>query len=89
MTEPRLHEVTCASPGGMHRMAYWEWGDPGQSQVLLCVHGLTRTGRDFDTLARRLEHRYRVVCPDLVGRGDRACRAKPENRPHTRDTAGA
>ena len=69
MLEPRLDAVTCASPAGLHRMAYWEWGDPGNDRVLLCVHGLTRTGRDFDTLARRLAHDYRVVCPDVVGRG--------------------
>lgn len=67
--EPRLEFVTCASPAGLHRMAYWEWGDPANDQVLVCVHGLTRSGRDFDTLARRLAGRYRVVCPDVVGRG--------------------
>ena len=50
-------------------MAYWEWGDPANDQVLVCVHGLTRTGRDFDALAQRLAGRYRVVCPDVVGRG--------------------
>ncbi|OZI19290.1 alpha/beta hydrolase [Bordetella genomosp. 9] len=69
MQTPRLDFVTCASPAGMHRMAYWEWGDPGNDKVLVCVHGLTRTGRDFDTLARRLSAEYRVVCPDVVGRG--------------------
>lgn len=67
--EPRLQYVMCASPGGLHRMAYWEWGDPGNDRVLLCVHGLTRTGRDFDPLAARLADTYRVVCPDIVGRG--------------------
>lgn len=67
--EPRLEFVTCASPAGLHRMAYWEWGDPANDQVLVCVHGLTRSGRDFDTLARRLAGRYRVVCPDVAGRG--------------------
>lgn len=67
--EPRLDYVMCASPAGTHRMAYWEWGDPHNDRVLLCVHGLTRTGRDFDDLARRLAKHYRVVCPDVVGRG--------------------
>ncbi|EWM41283.1 alpha/beta hydrolase family protein [Bordetella holmesii 35009] len=52
-------------------MAYWEWGDPANARVLLCVHGLTRNGRDFDHLARRLAPHYRVVCPDVVGRGSR------------------
>ena len=50
-------------------MAYWEWGDPTNPRVLLCVHGLTRQGRDFDTLAAALSSHYRVVCPDVVGRG--------------------
>lgn len=67
--EPRLDYVMCASPAGTHRMAYWEWGDPENDRVLLCVHGLTRTGRDFDDLARQLAKHYRVVCPDVVGRG--------------------
>lgn len=67
--EPRLDYVMCASPLGTHRMAYWEWGDPDNDRVLLCVHGLTRTGRDFDRMAARLARHYRVVCPDVVGRG--------------------
>ena len=51
-------------------MAYWDWGDPGAERVLVCAHGLTRQGRDFDTLARALQGDYRVVCPDVVGRGE-------------------
>ena len=70
MEQPRLLHVLCASPAGLHRVAYWEWGDPDNDRVLLCVHGLTRTGRDFDLLARRLAGEYRVVCPDIVGRGE-------------------
>ncbi|MFT0849938.1 alpha/beta hydrolase [Achromobacter sp. F4_2707] len=69
VVEPRLNYVMCASPAGMHRMAYWEWGDPHNDKVLLCVHGLTRSGRDFDVLAARMAKEYRVVCPDVVGRG--------------------
>lgn len=69
MPEPRLEYVMCTSPAGTHRMAYWEWGDPGNDRVLLCVHGLTRTGRDFDEVAKNLCGDYRVVCPDVVGRG--------------------
>lgn len=69
MPEPRLDYVMCASSSGTHRMAYWEWGDPENDNVLLCVHGLTRSGRDFDELANRLLTQYRVVCPDVVGRG--------------------
>lgn len=50
-------------------MAYTEWGAPENPDVVLCVHGLTRNGRDFDTLAAQLAARHRVVCPDIVGRG--------------------
>jgi pimeloyl-ACP methyl ester carboxylesterase len=50
-------------------MAYWEWGDAANPRVLVCVHGLSRQGRDFDTLARAMCGEYRVVCPDVVGRG--------------------
>ena len=70
MTEPRLHHVQALSPTGLHRMAYWEWGDAHNPRVLVAVHGLTRQGRDFDALARHLADRYRVVCPDVVGRGE-------------------
>ena len=68
-TEPRLHHVQCLAPEGLHRMAYWEWGDAANPKVLVCVHGLSRQGRDFDTLARALAPEYRVVCPDVAGRG--------------------
>lgn len=71
--EPQLRYVTCASPKGLHRMAYWQWdarsGNPNKASTVLCVHGLTRNGRDFDALAERLSENHRVVCPDIVGRG--------------------
>lgn len=57
------------STGGFHRVAYTEWGDEREDHVVVCVHGLTRNGRDFDELARALEGRRRVVCPDIAGRG--------------------
>jgi pimeloyl-ACP methyl ester carboxylesterase len=66
----RRRSVLCASRKGLHRIAYVEWGDPRNRDVLLCVHGLTRSGRDFDDLARALSGQFRVVCPDLAGRGD-------------------
>jgi pimeloyl-ACP methyl ester carboxylesterase len=66
---PRHSAVQCLSPAGLHRMAYHEWGDPANPRVLVCVHGLSRTGRDFDVLAQALSHDYRVICPDVVGRG--------------------
>jgi pimeloyl-ACP methyl ester carboxylesterase len=66
---PRLGFVQCISSAGLHRMAYHEWGDPTNPRVLMCVHGLTRTGRDFDSVAQALCGEYRVVCPDVAGRG--------------------
>ena len=68
--EPRLRHVQCLGARGLHRMAYWEWGDPACERVVVCVHGLARQGRDFDTLAQALRGDYRVVCPDVVGRGE-------------------
>jgi pimeloyl-ACP methyl ester carboxylesterase len=65
----RQHSVQCASPSGLHRMAYTAWGDPANPKVLMCVHGLTRSGRDFDDLAKAMADEYRVICPDVVGRG--------------------
>lgn len=70
MTEPTLHHVQCLRPGALHRMAYWQWGDPSNDRVLVCVHGLSRQGRDFDVLAQSLRDRYRVICPDIAGRGE-------------------
>ena len=66
MTE---HSILGLGPHGFHRVAYFQWGDPRNDRVLICVHGLTRRGRDFDWLARSLEERYRVICVDLPGRG--------------------
>ena len=62
--------VTCTSPDGPHRMAYHAWGNPNNPKVLVCVHGLTRRGSDFKTLAEAMSNDYYVVCPDVVGRGD-------------------
>lgn len=67
--EKSLKTVQCASPSGLHRMAYLEWGERDNPRVLVCVHGLTRNARDFDRLARALATHYRVICPDVVGRG--------------------
>ncbi len=69
MSAMREGSVLCLDPHGWHRMRYTEWGDPRNPRVLVCVHGLTRTGRDFDYLAERLCDAYRVVCPDVAGRG--------------------
>ncbi len=70
--QPTLHHVQCLDSRGLHRMAYWQWDQLGhleQPRTLVCVHGLSRQGRDFDTLARDLSSHYRVICPDVVGRG--------------------
>lgn len=84
MIEPTLNYVTCpgaaAHAGAEHRMAYWEWnqtGNPAHPHVIICVHGLTRQGRDFDVLARSLSPHARVICPDVVGRGRSDWLAQP------------
>jgi pimeloyl-ACP methyl ester carboxylesterase len=69
MTTMRDGFVRCLDPHGFHFMRHVEWGDPANKRVLICVHGLTRTGRDFDYVAQELADAYRVVCPDIVGRG--------------------
>ncbi|MGZ5183018.1 MAG: alpha/beta fold hydrolase [Ramlibacter sp.] len=70
---PTLNYVPCPDADGGHRMAYWSWGDAAAPRVVVCVHGLSRQGRDFDTLAQALVQRgggaLRVVCPDVMGRG--------------------
>lgn len=76
--EARLKSVQCSSPAGLHRMAYKEWGDPANPKVLVCVHGVTRVADDFDALARALSGEYRVVCPDVVGRGRSSRLRDPE-----------
>ena len=78
MTQPSLNHVTCPDAAEGHRMAYWQWGQPDSPHVVLCVHGLTRQGRDFDVLAQALCVQagalegagIRVVCPDVAGRGE-------------------
>lgn len=73
MTVPTLNYVNCPDAAGSHRMAYWLWGAEDAPHVVVCAHGLSRQGRDFDTLARALlaasKAPLRVVCPDVVGRG--------------------
>ena len=93
MIEPRLNYVSCPglaaasktepapAPLAGHRMAYWEWnatGNPQHPHVVVCVHGLSRQGRDFDVLARALSPYVRVVCPDVVGRGRSDWLADPQ-----------
>lgn len=65
----REGSVRCLGPHGFHRLRWVEWGERDNPRVLVCAHGLTRCGRDFDFLAADLADAYRVVCPDTVGRG--------------------
>ncbi len=74
---PRLSHVRVMRASGLHRFAYWEWGDPRNTRVVVCVHGLSRQSRDFDALASALADQYRVVCPDVVGRGQSDWLADP------------
>jgi len=69
MFEAKIKSIQCLSLAGLHRMSYKEWGDESNPNVLLCVHGVTRVGDDFDSMARALANDYRVICPDIVGRG--------------------
>jgi pimeloyl-ACP methyl ester carboxylesterase len=73
MNQPTLNFVNCPDTQGQHRMAYWQWGDTNSDHVIVCAHGLSRQGRDFDVLAQALcdaaPGKLRVVCPDVVGRG--------------------
>ncbi len=69
MMQPQIKMVQCLSPAGLHEVAYREWGDPANPEVLVCVHGVTRVADDFDALAAAMADRYRVICPDVVGRG--------------------
>ncbi|MCB1985767.1 MAG: alpha/beta hydrolase [Burkholderiales bacterium] len=65
--------VPTVSPNGAakkpHHIAYTDWGDSKNPHVVICVHGLTRNCRDFDYLADVLSSQCRVICPDVVGRG--------------------
>lgn len=63
------HSVLGMGSAAFHRLSYAAWGAPESPRMLMCVHGLTRNGRDFDFLAAALEDRYRVLCPDVLGRG--------------------
>lgn len=68
--EPVSQRFLGLGLGGFHHLAYVEWGADQGLPPVLCVHGLTRNGRDFDDLAQVLAGAgRRVVCPDVVGRG--------------------
>jgi pimeloyl-ACP methyl ester carboxylesterase len=52
--QPRIGSFQGCSPSGFHEVFYTDWGDPRAERVIVCCHGLTRNGRDFDILAARL-----------------------------------
>jgi pimeloyl-ACP methyl ester carboxylesterase len=70
-------KLACLGPHGFHRLAYWEWPGPKGARTVLCVHGLTRNGRDFDALAEAMSPTCRVICPDVPGRGQSEWLAHP------------
>lgn len=75
--KPKHCAVKGMHIGGFHKLAYTQWGNAHQKRVALCVHGLTRNGRDFDHLAQDLSDHYRVLCPDMPGRGNSDWLADP------------
>jgi pimeloyl-ACP methyl ester carboxylesterase len=64
-----IRRIQVEGPDGDYGLSYAEWGSPGAGHAIICVHGLTRNGRDFDHLAAVLQDHARVICPDIVGRG--------------------
>lgn len=66
---PRERSLKGLSPHGFHRVVWYEWGDPANARVVICAHGLTRTGRDFDVLGEALSRTHRVLAVDMPGRG--------------------
>lgn len=72
-----LNKVLCGGALGLYQMAYREWGDPTNPRVLVCAHGLTRNSLDFVKLANALAKDYRVIAPDVVGRGESDSLANP------------
>lgn len=68
-SRPREGRINCIGYKGFHRIYYRDWGKTTSAETVFCLHGLTRNSRDFDPLAAVLARKRRIVCPDLVGRG--------------------
>ena len=64
-----IRRIHVEGPDRRYGLSYADWGRTGTARTVVCVHGLTRNGRDFDHLARVLAEERRVICPDIVGRG--------------------
>ncbi|WP_036184945.1 alpha/beta fold hydrolase [Marinobacterium lacunae] len=75
----RRGDIAVLDSRGFHRLHYQEWGNADNERVLICVHGLARNSRDFDDLALALSRNYRVICPDLPGRGESDWLTNPED----------
>ena len=69
-TQPRRNHFRSLSPHGFHEVVYFEWGDAGESRVVICVHGVGRKARDFDVLGEALAPTHRVLAVDMPGRGE-------------------
>src|SRR5689334_23579171 len=78
-TEPRVRALRSLSPHGFHRVVWYEWGEQDARDVVVCVHGIGRNGRDFDVLAEALASTHRVLAPDMPGRGRSEWLAQPED----------
>jgi len=76
---PRRFELRSLSPHGFHRVVYYEWGDPDNARVVVCVHGVGRNGRDFDVLGETLATTHRVLAIDMPGRGESDWLADPND----------
>jgi len=77
--KPNLNFYLCHQSIEPHRLAYFQWGQADSARTLVCVHGLARNSHDFDALAARLATEYRVICPDVAGRGASDWLTHPEN----------
>lgn len=84
MQQPHRHQLSVSGPvahhGGPRRMVYWDWPAPpgaDNRRVVICVHGLSRQGRDFDALAQFLQRQTRVLAVDVAGRGESDWLADP------------
>jgi len=73
-----VRSLDVEGPDRHYHMSYTVFGSDDADRTIICVHGLTRNGRDFDLLAEALAGDARVVCPDVVGRGQSAWLDDPE-----------
>ena len=68
-TTPRTCHFRGLAPHGFHRVVYYDWGARDNANIVVCVHGIGRNGRDFDVLAEALAPTHRVLAIDMPGRG--------------------